>query len=277
LNTFSRENIDRINRLAQNVRIKNDAMEWGVSPEFFIEREGLQCSEYNLNEEGFFRKYIKTPLMKIGQLIKAAIIIKEKVVLIDEDLHHAKKPFGKLHELGHHVILEHREIFYVCSEHDLRPDTRREIEFEANVFASELLCPSALLKSIHTEYPLCMETVMQLKQLSSGSIHASAIKYVTTSDKECCLLILHRDGDEEHNPGLRLERQICSETWVRKYGGKCFEEQQFLPQDHVISRAAFFVSMNDIYKGTVSLRDTKTVFRFNSIYNSYKLFALVFE
>jgi len=277
LNTFSNENIRRIKTLALSIRLKHDANEWGVSPEFLIEREGLQYKEYNLNEEGFFKKYVSNPLKKLARLIKAAIIVPEKMVLIDEDLHPAKKPFGRCHELGHHAIPEHREILYVCSEHDLRPETRAEMEFEANVFASEVLYPTNLVNSIHVEYPLSMETILQLSQLSKGSIHSSAIKYIKTSDKECCLLTLNKDTDEDGNPGLRLEQQICSKSWVRKHGGKCFQEKQFLPHDHVISDTVFSGSIEDIYRGKITLNNTGKEFRFHSFYNSYKVFVLVFE
>jgi len=85
-------------------------MEWEVPIDFLLKKEGLQYEEYNLNEEGFLKKYITSPIKKIVQVIKAAIIVREKVILVDKDLHYAKKPFAQVHELGHNTIPEHKEI-----------------------------------------------------------------------------------------------------------------------------------------------------------------------
>jgi len=120
-------------------------------------------------------------VIRIAKKVKAAILIRRGVVLVDRFLHHAKKPFGQAHELGHHIIPEHGAILYVCDEHDLSPKTRAEMEFEANIFASEMLFPSPLMESIYKDYPLSMDTILQLHQLANASIHSAAIRYVTGS------------------------------------------------------------------------------------------------
>ncbi len=211
LNTFSEANQERIKLLAQKIRFNHKAMEWRVPPTYLIKKEGLDYDEYDLNETGFLKKVVKIAaesLEKIKKIIRAAIIIPESVVLIDTDLHPAKKPFGQSHELGHHTIPEHKEIFYVCSEHDLDPQTRAEMEFEANTFASELLFPTPLMDSIYKNYPVSMDTILYLANLSHASIHSSAIEYVRDCDKECCLLTLKMDVDNDGNTGLRLKSQI---------------------------------------------------------------------
>lgn len=275
MNTFDKRNIARIMTLAQSMRYKHNAMDWDATPQFLIKREGLDYSEYDLNHDSFFQKYVTGPLKKISGMIKAAFVVKEQIVLIDEDLHKAKKPFGSAHELGHHGIPEHREILFVCSEHDLNQETRNEMEFEANVFASEILYPNPLMDSIHNKFPMSMDTILYLNRISGGSIHSAALKYVTSSKKECCLVTLEKCTDENDNPGLTVTNQIPSVAWVKTNGPKLIKEGQFLPKEHVVSRVAF--SPDDVSKGEITIGSTEKKFSAESFFNGYIVFALLFK
>lgn len=277
MDTFSEANINRIRTLADELRMKHNAMDWGPFPTFFIKKEGLSYAEYDLSNESILKSYITEPLKKIIKHIKAAIVVPERLVLIDEELHKARKPFGQAHELGHHIIPEHNEIFYVCSELDLAPQTRIEMEFEANIFASEILYPSTLMSNIHQQYPIAMETILQLSQLSRGSIHSSAIQYVRTSLEACCLLILDSKFDLEGNPCLMIKSQIPSTPWVKKFGPQHFQKDQVFPDNHVLAKQVYAASKEDISKGNIEMNITKQKFQFHAFYNSYVVFALVFE
>lgn len=272
MNTFSEENIERIRLIAQKTRLKHKAMEWGVPPHYLIEKEGLDYGEYNLNSNGFIAKVTKT-IKNVVKVIKAAIIIPERVILIDTDLHPSKKPFGQSHELGHENIPEHKEILYVCSEHDLNPEIRDEMEFEANVYASELLFPSPLMEPIYKNYPVSMETVLHLASLSGASIHSAAIRYVTTCKEESCLLILEKDKDGEGNEGLRLKRQIPSIGWWQKYK-KLLADHQFFPPNHNLSLVVFSGNAEDVVKNTVTVGEQR--FQVQTFYNKYIVLALLF-
>jgi hypothetical protein len=275
LDTFSYENQLRIRSLAWNLRTKHDATEWGVSPVDLITETGLDYEEYNLRDKGLIRK-IKIGVKKIAERIRAALIVREQVVLIDSDLHKAKKPFGQGHELGHNVIPEHREILYVCSEADLNPLTRAQMEFEANVFSSEILHPTPLMSKLHKEYPVSMETVLLLHQLSRASIHSSAIRYVNSCDKECCLLTLEVEKDEEGNSGLRLKGQIWSEPWHQRFRRKIIEDNQFFPPTHNLSLIAFSGGIQEIIKNTVRLVNDDITFQAHTFYNGFIVIALLF-
>ena len=273
MHTFSDENKARIKSLAQQLRYKYDAMEWGVTPDYLIKEEGLDYGEYNLKESSLIKKITKR-IRNLVKIIKAAIVVKEKIVLIDKDLHPKKKLFGKAHELGHHAIPEHRAIFYVCSEHDLNPQTVKEIEFEASLFASEILFPQPLIESIYKDYPLSMESILQLANFSKASFHAAAIKYVQDCDKLCCLLVLKVDSDEEGNKGLRLKHQCFSKSWWKKYG-KLLKNGQFLSKDHNLSQVVFSGNSENIVKNYVKTRNYK--FPVHTFYNQYIVLALLLE
>lgn len=274
MKTYSEENKLRIRGLAYELRKKHDAVIWGVTPKQLIEVEGIDYEEYDLTDESFIKK-ISRKIKKISQKIKATFWAKENLVLIDESLHNAKKPFGQAHELGHKTIPEHREILYVCSEADLSSNTRKEMEFEANIFSAETLFPSVLMSNIYEEYPLSFETILHLKNLSGASIHSSAIKYVETCNRECCLLIMRPEKDEDKN-GLKLKQQIWSPKWYKKYRRKIIADYQFFNENHNLSKVVFSVMENNIAKTHINIKGLEIKLNANTFYNGYLVFALLF-
>jgi len=274
LYTYSDQNKNRIRELANQLRSKHGAMRWGITPEDLLKVEGVKCHEYDLSEEGFFKK-LKRGIVNIAKKVKAALFVPEKLVVVDFDLHPAKKPFGKMHELGHNTIPEHRDILYVCSEHDLDPNVRIAMEFEANLFASEALYPGPLMRSIHTNYPLAMETILHLSELSGGSIHSSAIKYVETSDEVCALLTLEK-SEEEGTDGLKLRTQIPSTPFFKKYK-RIFADGQFISREHNLASVVFANPADEIIKTEITIRNRNVHFNVHLFYNRYIVLALVLE
>jgi Zn-dependent peptidase ImmA (M78 family) len=251
-------------------------MEWGAPPVYLIEKEGLDYDEYNLKDRSIIKKITKS-LVKVAKIIKAVFSVREKVVLVDIDLHKAKKPFGQAHELGHHAIPEHREILYVCSEADLSYDTRMEMEFEANVFASEILFPRPLIEKIYENYPLTMETILHLAELANASIHSAALRYAEDCDKECCVLFLKVAEDGEGNKGLRLMSQKWSPAWGGRFRRKLIKDKQFFHPGHILSQIVFSGGLNDVIKGKVNVKNGKELmFQAHTFYNGYTVFALLF-
>lgn len=120
-----------------------------------------------------------------------------------------------------------------------------------------------------------MDTILYLSKISGGSIHSAALKYVSSSKKECCLLILEKCTDENDNIGLEITKQVPSEVWVKKNGPKLIGEGQFLPKAHTLCVVAF--SSDDINKGDINITNTEKNFHFESFYNSYLVFALLFN
>jgi Zn-dependent peptidase ImmA (M78 family) len=276
--TFTDDNRQRIGKIAFDIRNKHNAMEWGTNPVELIRLEGLDYGEYNLEKDGVFKKFAREAIVAlkgISKKIMAALFVKDKTVLIDESLHNAKKPFGQAHELGHYVIPAHKEILYACSEHDLCESIRLDMEFEANVFASELLFPAHLLQAIHQKYPLSMQTIQLLKAHSGASMHSSAIRYVKTSPNICCLVQLKRSNtDNPLNNELLISSIICSKSWWNKYR-YLINKDQILPNGHNLSKVINTGSRDGILETTVKVDEIE--FNAHTFYNSYIVLALIFE
>ena len=154
--------------------------------------------------------------------------------------------------------------------------TRKEMEYEANIFSSETLFPSPLMKNIYKEYPLCFETILQLRTLSGASIHASAIRYVKTNNRECCLLILKPEKNSDGRDELRLTSQLWSSQWHNIYKQRIIVDNQIFPANHALSQIAFSVLENNIAKTSVTLREREIKFQAHTFFNGYLVFALIF-
>ena len=161
---------------------------------------------------------IRCALESTAKKVKALLSVKEQVILVANDLPEARTPFAKGHELGHSTLAWHRQILYVCDEHDLNWATREQMEWEANLFSAEVLLPGSLVDSVYEAYPTSMETVLLLHEWSGASIETCAIKYVGRHPDECALLVLDDDCDQNTIAGLKLTRKILSQRGVSRFG-----------------------------------------------------------
>ena len=271
MDTFSDKNLEQIQSAACGLRIKHQAMEWGISVEKLIGLEGLAYKEFDLSHKDFLAK-----INPCAKKIKAALLTEEKTIFTDRTLYSAQKRFGQAHELGHHVLPEHNEIFYACSETDLNPITRVKHEFEANMFATEILFPKPLMKAIHENDDISMETILRLTDLSNTSILSSAIRYINGSDKRCCLLILSIDRDAEGNPGLRLKGQIASPPWEKNYSREMISNFQFFPHNHNLSKVTMSHEIGTVFCTSVKLAAADCTFQAQTVFNGFNVFALLF-
>jgi hypothetical protein len=275
LNTFSEKNQERIRALASEMRSKHHAMEWGVSPGELIGWEGFSCAECDLGEKNTIEMITRSS-GNIFKKVKAALITSEKRVLVDPTLYHAQKIFAQAHELGHHIIPDHTEAFYLCSETDLNPITRMKAEFEANIFADEILLPTPLMNKIYDAYPLSMETILLLAELSDVPVLRVAIRYVESCDKQCAILMLSIDVDSEGNPGLRLKGQAWSASWEGMYKKKLIADFQFFPHNHNLSKVVTSEAVGAVFRNTIRLEEVDRIFQVHTVFNGYNVFALLF-
>ena len=103
----------------------------------------------------------------------------KRVIIIRDDYDYRKRNnFTFAHEFAHWEIPSHRAILYKCSQFDLSLKARKQMEREANFFASEL----SFMGDKFTEYlfssPVSMKSIMQLSDMFGMSIEATLIRAV---------------------------------------------------------------------------------------------------
>lgn len=204
--------------------------------------------------------------------IRAVLFVSDQALLIDASFPSTRKPFGQAHELGHHAIRWHREILYVCSEWDLSYSTRKEMEFEANQFAGEFLIPTPLLNQIYAEYPVSVETVLHMSQLSAASIHACFVRFVADCPKACCLLTLDKENGPEGNLQLQMKKKpLYSPAWHRERTA-FVKHDQILGANHIVTRFVDNPDAPTVQHVTIRIGDQE--FPTDLFTNNYNVFVL---
>lgn len=119
-----------------------------------------------------------------------------------------------------------------------------------------------------------MKTILQLHSLSGASIHSSAIAYVNNSEKKCCLLIFDKEKDNKGIDGLRLKKQIYSNSFWNENKKIIIQDNLLLLKDHPLSEVVFSGKPQDVFEYTVNIAEKS--YNIHSFYNSYHVFALLF-
>lgn len=232
---------DLVRELANKFRKTHDALDWSASVDDLIKLHGYDQDRYSRNPASSISTRLRPKVEQQGKRkVSALVSVTEKVILLSTDLHEAKEPFAKAHELGHAVLEWHREILYVCDEHDLTQRTRLQMEFEANTFAGEVLLPKELLAPYYTQFPVSMDTVLHIKQAAGASIEGTAYAYVRHHPGVCGVVVLEDILDENGiATGVRLKRKSLSKAAVatRKAGISLLGHNQEFGQDHRLYHA----------------------------------------
>lgn len=107
----------------------------------------------------------------------------------------SKRRFILGHEIGHFTL--HKKLpqrSYNCSPQDLMDWSRKHaVETEANEFASALLMPSKIFKSITKSQGLSYEILQELQDVFGTSFTATAIRYTLIGDVPSAIIAM-RNG-----------------------------------------------------------------------------------
>lgn len=131
---------------------------------------------------------IKSALSKVLGLFEA----NDRLVVIDKNVPRPRVPFVKLHEAGHGSMPHQAKIYALMHdcERTLDPDISDLFEREANVFASEAMFQGEVFSQHAHDQGFGIKTAMALAKQFGGSNYATFRRYVTTSPRACCLVVL---------------------------------------------------------------------------------------
>lgn len=259
--------------LAVDLRKKHDALDWEATVDDLIELAGFEQGMYSPGGDAV--DWLEEAVSGVTKKVKALVSLKKRVILLSTELHHARTPFAKGHELGHAELPWHRKILYVCDEHDLSLATQAQLEFEANAFASALLLPEDLLRPYYDHFASTMETVLLLKNRAGASIETTAYAYVRYHPRPCALLVLGETQDEHGERTLTVKSKAVSDSAVKGRLGT-IERGQTLPAGHVVVQASLQTggpSSCECYIG--GRKDVP--YSASVLNNSYKVFCLMVE
>ncbi len=122
-----------------------------------------------------------------------------------------RKRFAIAHELGHWFLHEAESQFFVCTAEQMRDYKGSPMEVEANLFASELLMPTALFRPLARDAEPRLEHIKTLAGTFNTSLTATGMKFVDLNKHEC-IVVLSTNGavawskQQGSRFGLRIEK-----------------------------------------------------------------------
>ena len=125
-----------------------------------------------------------------------------------------RRRFAVAHELGHWFLHEAESQYFVCTAEQMRDYKGSPLEVEANIFASELLMPTALFRPIAENAAPTLESISSLADTFVTSLTATGIKFVDQNRHEC-VLVLSKDyrvawsKQKGTRSGLRIEKGMA--------------------------------------------------------------------
>lgn len=125
-----------------------------------------------------------------------------------------RKRFAIAHELGHWFLHESESQYFVCTAEQMRDYKGSPLEVEANIFASELLMPTALFRPLAQDAAPSLENISELSATFVTSLTATGMKFVDINRHEC-VLVLSTGGkviwskQKGARSGLRIEKGMA--------------------------------------------------------------------
>lgn len=116
-----------------------------------------------------------------------------RIILNAGNPYESRKRFTLAHELGHYVMPHHDQEMFRCLSEDIQSfKSNKELEYEANVFASELLLPTNEVYSLLTRPP-DLDLVKSIAEQYETSLLATAVKVAEVSSERVAV-VLSSDG-----------------------------------------------------------------------------------
>lgn len=172
----------RIARLFRQVRSLGDRRCCDL--EGILTEDDLEVVEMRCKKPGFTACLMRAPDGGPGGLIALA-----------PGQVHGRRRFSIAHELGHYHIPRHRHVAKPpCADRDMlaRDGDAKQIEWEANDFAAELLMPWRLFSTDVDRRTPCFTSVYELASPShyDVSVTAAAWRFIQTTAESCALVVL---------------------------------------------------------------------------------------
>lgn len=177
--TWSREG-QRIARLFRQARDLDETRACNLDS--ILAEDDLEIVDSRCADPGYTACLIRSPLDLPGGIISLA-----------PGQEGGRRRFSIAHELGHYHIPKHRKFTPSCTDSDLRArgHDARQVEWEANDFAAELLMPWRLFSLDVDARDPSFESVLELasRDFYDVSITAAAWRLVQTTSEACALVV----------------------------------------------------------------------------------------
>jgi hypothetical protein len=216
--------------------------------------------------------------------IRAVLSYQDRIIATHRPLHRNQTIFSTLHEIGHYVLPEHVERFYLCSIEDLSFFAKLRLEAEANKLAANLIFQLDHFAVEANSFPLGCNVITDLAVKYGTSFEATARRYVEGHSQPCALVVYdkvekHFEGLEfDEFPGFRVQYTIASKPFSERFFTKVLKEE-IVPGESSVYEAYRKLDVTQTVENKMSITIVgKGEFVFDSqlFTNGYKVFRLIY-
>jgi Zn-dependent peptidase ImmA (M78 family) len=170
----------------------------------------------------------------IQEQIRGLLFVPEKrVFVIDEEGYLKRINFVLGHEFGHWKLPSHRALLYKCTQFDLSPAARRQMEQEANFFSSEFGFMRQLFTAALGSSSLSLSHIKDLSNMFEMSVEATFRRAVELETRPCALLSLTVNYQDEKN-FLSIRYPVHSQSFKESLGE--INRRQKFSRSHPLSQ-----------------------------------------
>jgi Zn-dependent peptidase ImmA (M78 family) len=146
-------------------------------------------SQIRLRDIAFLEKALVIEDSVVRATASLIRVQKNATIRVSSDDQPERQRFSIAHELGH-LKLNHMagKIQKVCTKRDMMSWYKKDIETEANFFASELILPTKMLKKMCDVAEVDFGPVKKMAKKFRVSLTATAIKFVRLNPEKCALV-----------------------------------------------------------------------------------------
>lgn len=158
---------------------------------------------------------IKSAFSKVLGLFEA----NERLVILDKAVPGPRRPFVKLHEVGHGSMPHQTKMYALMHDCDqtLDDQTKDLFEREANVFASEVMFQGDIFQQHALDSSFGLKNAMSLAKQFGGSNYSTFRRYVSVNPSACCLVVVEPEALVGSGGRYAVRRVIASASFAARY------------------------------------------------------------
>jgi hypothetical protein len=141
--------------------------------------------------------------------------------------------FSVLHEIGHYVLPNHQNAFYICDKRAMGFNTPWTFEKEANQFAANLLFLADRFELEANSHSISPHTVKKLAEQFGASFEATARRIAERTYRDCMFVSFVEDNQHAINSDFekawKVRYCIASPSFGHKYFS-CFTRAVVSPE-----------------------------------------------
>ena len=141
---------------------------------------------------------------------RALISFHDRLIATEQSLDPNRMRFSVLHEIGHYVLPNHQNAFYICDKRAMGFNTQWTFEKEANQFAANLLFLADRFELEANSHPISSQTVKKLAEQFGASFEATARRIAERTYRDC--MFVSFAADNQHAINSDVEK-----TWKVRY------------------------------------------------------------